>query len=72
MNTPTHITVTNPQVSNQTTDSGKTALPILPPEVLAAKNIQFSKDSVTLDVFMNKHWQTIRLTVNEAPTNVEK
>ena len=72
MNTPTHITVTNPQVSNQTTDSGKTALPILPPEVLAAKNIQFSKDSVTLDVFMNKHWQTIRLTVNDAPTNVEK
>lgn len=72
MNTPTHITVTNPQVSNQTTDSGKTALPILQPEVLAAKNIQFSKDSVTLDVFMNKHWQTIRLTVNEAPTSVEK
>lgn len=72
MNTPTHITVTNPQVSNQTTDSGKTALPILPPEILAAKNIQFSKDSVTLDVFMNKHWQTIRLTVNDAPTNVEK
>ena len=72
MNTPTHITVTNPQVSNQTTDSGKTALPILPPEVLAAKNIQFSKDSVTLDVFMNKHWQTIRLTVNDSPTNVEK
>ncbi len=72
MNTPTHITVTNPQVSNQTTDSGKTALPILPPEVLAAKNIQFSKDSVTLDVFMNKHWQTIRLTVNDPPTNVEK
>jgi hypothetical protein len=72
MNTPTHITGTNPQVSNQTTDSGKTALPILPPEVLAAKNIQFSKDSVTLDVFMNKHWQTIRLTVNDAPTNVEK
>ena len=72
MNTPTHITVTNPQVSNQTNNSGQSALPTLPEEVLAAKNIQFSKDSVTLDVFMNKHWQTIRLTVNDAPTNVEK
>lgn len=72
MNTPTHITLSNQQVSNQTTDSGKAALPALPPEVLAAKNIQFSKDSVTLDVFMNKHWQTLRLAVNEAPTNIEK
>ena len=72
MNTPTHITLTNPQVSNQTSNSGQPVLPTLPEEVLAAKNIQFSKESVTLDVFMNKHWQTIRLTVNEAPTNVEK
>ncbi len=72
MNTPTHITLTNPQVSNQTSNSGQPALPTLPEEVLSAKNIQFSKESVTLDVFMNKHWQTIRLTVNETPTNVEK
>ena len=72
MNTPTHITLSNPQVSNQTTDSGKAALATLPPEVLAAKNIQFSKDSVTLDVFLNKHWQTIRLGTTETFTNVEK
>lgn len=72
MNTPTHITLSNLQVSNQTTDSGKAALATLPPEVLAAKNIQFSKDSVTLDVFMNKHWQTIRLGTTETPVNVEK
>lgn len=72
MNTPTHITLTNPQVSNQTSNSGQPVLPTLPEEVLAAKNIQFSKESVTLDVFMNKHWQTIRLTVNDPPTNVEK
>jgi hypothetical protein len=72
MNTPTHITLSNPQVSNQITDSGKTALPTLPPEVLTAKNIQFSKDSVTLDVFINKHWQTIRLGTTETPVNVEK
>ena len=69
MNTPTQITLSNSLVNNQTTNKHTNELTQLPDEVIAAKNIQFSKSSITLDVFVDKHWQTIRLgTSSEAPS----
>lgn len=69
MNTPTQITLSNSLVNNQTTNKHTNELTQLPDEVIAAKNIQFSKGSITLDVFVDKHWQTIRLgTSSEAPS----
>ena len=56
MNTPTQITLSNSLVINSSTNNQTNELPQLPGEVLAAKNIQFSKDSITLDVLINKHW----------------
>ncbi|MEL0647134.1 flagellar hook-length control protein FliK [Pseudoalteromonas agarivorans] len=69
MNTPTQITLSNSLVNNQTTNKHTNELTQLPDEVIAAKNIQFNKGSITLDVFVDKHWQTIRLgTSSEAPS----
>ena len=72
MNTPTQITLSNSLVINQSAHSQTNELPQLPSEVLAAKNIQFSKDSITLDVFIDKHWQTLRLGTTSAPQNLQK
>ncbi|MBH0056431.1 flagellar hook-length control protein FliK [Pseudoalteromonas sp. SWXJZ94C] len=72
MNTPTQITLSNSLVINQSTNPQTNELSQLPNEVLAAKNIQFSKDSVTLDVFIDKHWQTLRLGTTNAPQNLQK
>ncbi|MEL0640852.1 flagellar hook-length control protein FliK [Pseudoalteromonas aliena] len=72
MNTPTQITLSNSLVINQPAHSQTNELPQLPSEVLAAKNIQFSKDSITLDVFIDKHWQTLRLGTTSAPQNLQK
>jgi len=72
MNTPTQITLSNSLVINQSTHSQSNELPQLPNEVLAAKNIQFSKDSITLDVFIDKHWQTLRLGTTTTPQNLQK
>lgn len=72
MNTPTQITLSNPLVINSSTNSPGNELTQLPNETLAAKNIHFSKDSITLDVFINKHWQTLRLGTTNSPPNVDK
>ncbi|WP_282114957.1 flagellar hook-length control protein FliK [Pseudoalteromonas arctica] len=72
MNTPTQITLSNSLVINQSTTPQTNELSQLPNEVLAAKNIQFSKDSITLDVFIDKHWQTLRLGTTSAPQNLQK
>jgi len=72
MNTPTQITLSNSLVINSSTNNQTNELPQLPGEVLAAKNIQFSKDSITLDVFVNKHWQTLRLGTTHAPQSLDK
>ena len=72
MNTPTQITLSNSLVINQSAHSQTNELPQLPSEVLAAKNIQFSKDSITLDVFIDKHWQTLRLGTTSTPQNLQK
>lgn len=72
MNTPTQITLSNSLVINQSTNPQTNELSQLPNEVLAAKNIQFSKDSITLDVFIDKHWQTLRLGTTSAPQNLQK
>ena len=72
MNTPTQITLSNSLVINQSTNPQTNELSQLPNEVLAAKNIQFSKDSITLDVFIDKHWQTLRLGTTNAPQNLQK
>lgn len=72
MNTPTQITLSNSLVINQSAHSQTNELPQLPSEVLAAKNIQFSKDSITLDVYIDKHWQTLRLGTTSAPQSLQK
>lgn len=72
MNTPTQITLSNSLVINQSSNAQTNELSQLPDEVLAAKNIQFSKDSITLDVFIDKHWQTLRLGTTSAPQNLQK
>ncbi|MBH0020625.1 flagellar hook-length control protein FliK [Pseudoalteromonas sp. SWXJ133] len=72
MNTPTQITLSNSLVINQSGNAQTNELSQLPDEVLAAKNIQFSKDSITLDVFIDKHWQTLRLGTTSAPHNLQK
>jgi len=72
MNTPTQITLSNSLAINQSANSQANELSQLPDEVLAAKNIQFSKDSITLDVFIDKHWQTLRLGTTSAPQNLQK
>ncbi|MBH0059942.1 flagellar hook-length control protein FliK [Pseudoalteromonas sp. NZS71] len=72
MNTPTQITLSNSLVINQSTNPQTNELSQLPNEILAAKNIQFSKDSITLDVFIDKHWQTLRLGTTSAPQNLQK
>ncbi|KAA1160136.1 flagellar hook-length control protein FliK [Pseudoalteromonas fuliginea] len=72
MNTPTQITLSNSLVTNQSSNAQTNELSQLPDEVLAAKNIQFSKDSITLDVFIDKHWQTLRLGTTSAPQNLQK
>ena len=72
MNTPTQITLSNSLVINQSTTPQPNELSQLPNEVLAAKNIQFSKDSITLDVLIDRHWQTLRLGTANAPQNLQK
>lgn len=72
MNTPTQITLSNSLVINQSSNAQTNELSQLPDEVLAAKNIQFSKDSITLDVFIDKHWQTLRLGTTNTPQNLQK
>jgi hypothetical protein len=72
MNTPTQVTLSNSLVINNTTNTQANELTQLPNEVLAAKNIQFSKDAITLDVFVNKHWQTLRLGTASATQNTHK
>mgnify|MGYP003630190269 FL=1 len=72
MNTPTQITLSNSLVNNLTSNAPKHNLASLPGEMLAAKNIQFSKESITLDVLINKHWQTLRLGITTAPKNLDK
>jgi len=72
MNTPTQITLSNSLVINSSTNNQTNELPQLPSEVLAAKNIQFSKDSVTLEVLVNKQWQTLRLGTSNAPQSLDK
>ncbi|MEG3757035.1 flagellar hook-length control protein FliK [Pseudoalteromonas carrageenovora] len=72
MNTPTQITLSNSLVNNQTTNKHTNELTQLPDEVIAAKNIQFSKGSITLDVFVDKHWQTIRLGTSSEAQSTQK
>ncbi|MBQ4798176.1 flagellar hook-length control protein FliK [Pseudoalteromonas sp. MMG006] len=72
MNTPTQITLSNSLVNNQTTNKHTNELTQLPDEVIAAKNIQFNKGSITLDVFVDKHWQTIRLGTSSEASSTQK
>ena len=72
MNNPTQITLSNSLVNNQSAPSTSDELVQLPEQVLAAKNIQFSKGSITLDVLIDKHWQTLRLGITHAPQNTDK
>ena len=72
MNNPTQITLSNSLVNNQSAPSTSDELVQLPEQELAAKNIQFSKGSITLDVLIDKHWQTLRLGITHAPQNTDK
>ncbi|MBQ4831758.1 flagellar hook-length control protein FliK [Pseudoalteromonas sp. MMG010] len=70
MNEPTVINLSNSLVSNQSTHSFENELTQLPEQAITAKNIQFSKDSIQLDLYIDEHWQTVRLkTTTESFTN---
>jgi len=49
MNNPTQITLSNSLVNNQSAPSTSDELVQLPEQVLAAKNIQFSKSKIHVD-----------------------
>lgn len=72
MNTPTHVTLTNSLVNPQTRNTHTNELVSLPDEVLFAKNIQLSKNSIVLDVFVNKNWQTLRLGTADSSQKNQK
>lgn len=67
MNKTPQITLSNPQLAKQPDITNVSTHAQLPAHALTAKNIQFFKGTVTMDVFMDKHWQTIRLGITSHP-----
>lgn len=72
MNKPLPLTLSNALVNNLASNNAASQSSPLPGAVLAAKNIQFAKDAITLDVMLDKQWQTLRLgTTNTAQHKVK-
>lgn len=67
MNKTSQITLSNLQLVDHPEITNVPRCTQLPTHVLTAKNIQFFKDTITMDVFMDKHWQTIRLGITSHP-----
>ena len=73
MNKPTQITLANSlSVSHSSHNGAGQQLPALSEQTLSAKNIVFAKDSVQMEVYVDKHWQTLRLATTESQSNQTK
>ncbi|MFU2508173.1 flagellar hook-length control protein FliK [Pseudoalteromonas sp. ASV78] len=67
MNKPTQITLANSlSVSHSSHNGAGQQIPVLSEQTLSAKNIVFAKGSVQLEVYVDKHWQTLRLATTES------
>ena len=70
MNKPTQITLANSlSVSHSSHNGAGQQIPVLGEQTLSAKNIVFAKGSVQLEVYVDKHWQTLRLATTESQSN---
>lgn len=73
MNKPTQITLANSlPVSHSSGNSTAQQMPTLSEQTLSAKNIVFVKGSVQMEVYVDKHWQTLRLATIETQTSPVK
>ncbi|CAM4074404.1 flagellar hook-length control protein FliK [Pseudoalteromonas ostreae] len=73
MNKPTQITLANSlPVSHSSHNGVAQQLPVFSEQTLSAKNIVFAKGSVQMEVYVDKHWQTLRLATTGTETNSQK
>ena len=73
MNKPTQITLANSlSVSHSSHNGAGQQLPALSEQTLSAKNIVFANGSVQMEVYIDKHWQTLRLATTGTETNTQK
>ncbi|WP_246175531.1 flagellar hook-length control protein FliK [Pseudoalteromonas rhizosphaerae] len=73
MNKPTQITLANSlPVSHSSHNGVAQQLPVFSEQTLSAKNIVFAKGSVQMEVYVDKHWQTLRLATTGTETNTQK
>ncbi|NMM40211.1 flagellar hook-length control protein FliK [Pseudoalteromonas arctica] len=73
MNKPTQITLANSLPVSHSSDNGVAQqLPVFSEQTLSAKNIVFAKGSVQMEVYVDKHWQTLRLATTGTETNTQK
>ncbi|CAM3873074.1 MULTISPECIES: flagellar hook-length control protein FliK [Pseudoalteromonas] len=73
MNKPTQITLANSlSVSHSSHNATAQQIPDLSDQTLSAKNIVFTKGSVQMEVYVDKHWQTLRLATTESQSNLPK
>lgn len=69
MNKPTQITLANSlSVSHSSHNDAGQQIPVLSEQTLSAKNIVFAKGSVQMEVYVDKHWQTLRLATTQSQT----
>ncbi|WP_392343919.1 flagellar hook-length control protein FliK [Pseudoalteromonas prydzensis] len=69
MNKPTQITLANSlSVSHSSHNGAGQQIPVLSEQTLSAKNIVFAKGSVQMEVYVDKHWQTLRLATTQSQT----
>ena len=67
MNKPTQITLANSlSVSHSSSNGAGQQISALSEQTLSAKNIVFAKGSVQMEVYVDKHWQTLRLATTES------
>lgn len=69
MNKPTQITLANSlSVSHSSSNGAGQQISALSEQTLSAKNIVFAKGSVQMEVYVDKHWQTLRLATTQSQT----
>lgn len=69
MNKPTQITLANSlSVCHSSHNGAGQQIPVLSEQTLSAKNIVFAKGSVQMEVYVDKHWQTLRLATTQSQT----
>lgn len=73
MNKPTQITLANSlPISHSSHNGVAQQLPVFSEQTLSAKNIVFANGSVQMEVYIDKHWQTLRLATTGTETNTQK